>query len=189
MTKLANPPVPSRAKYKSSHVWARASRLKLLRTDTDGFFDDTRGLCELESGVNYFVLQLERLGAVTLYTCEGHPNGFYILFHTAHASANLVHDIAGAGFISVGVSDKPGTYRLNFHAHTSFKDEADRDETFRWAAKCWEKKLGRLVLPLGPEHTWRQDRIDRDHWMLLTDPKDAVLITPDRPLVLPRIVA
>jgi hypothetical protein len=34
---------------------------------------------ELEPGVKFFVLMLEKLGCKTYASCEGHPNGFYIL--------------------------------------------------------------------------------------------------------------
>ena len=34
----------------------------------------------LEPGVNYFVKKLEALGAKVLFSCEGHPKGFSVVF-------------------------------------------------------------------------------------------------------------
>ena len=51
--------------------------LPLLRPDTN--YDGSR-LVELEPGVRIFVLTLEAVGATSVMSCEGHPDGFYIGF-------------------------------------------------------------------------------------------------------------
>jgi len=42
--------------------------------------------CTLDKEVNYFVLQLERVGGVTHFSCGGHPNGFYLVFDLPNPS-------------------------------------------------------------------------------------------------------
>jgi hypothetical protein len=46
-----------------------------------------RGHYDLEAGVKFFVLMLEKLGAVTEFSCEGHPHGFYITFEAPYELA------------------------------------------------------------------------------------------------------
>ena len=55
---------------------------------------------ELDRGVNFFVLALETLGAATGYSCEGHPKGFYITFHSDY---NTALTIAGWGYFQVEI--------------------------------------------------------------------------------------
>lgn len=49
----------------------------------------------LDAGVLPFVQVLEQLGCRTLLSCEGHPNGFFIVFD---APATLAHQIRDCGF-------------------------------------------------------------------------------------------
>jgi hypothetical protein len=49
--------------------------LKLRRGNSQ-----TNGLSVLEPKVIYFVLQLEKIGCTPLFSCEGHPHNFYIVF-------------------------------------------------------------------------------------------------------------
>lgn|SRR5581483_4447915 len=56
----------------SPNPWDAARKIKVLRC-APGY-----PLADLEPGVKFFVLMLERLGAQTLYSCEGHPRGFYV---------------------------------------------------------------------------------------------------------------
>lgn len=70
------------------NAWDTACKLTLHRRDPDG-----RGLVPLEPGVNYFVLALERMGARTRYSCEGHPSGFYVMFHSSAKVARQVSEL------------------------------------------------------------------------------------------------
>ena len=52
-----------------------------------------RGGETLEPGVNFFVLALEYLGAETLFSCEGHPKGFYIQFRSSYDTALKINSL------------------------------------------------------------------------------------------------
>ena len=54
--------------------WEAARALQVIRGNS------TLPPRPIDPGVNFFVLMLEQLGARTIDTCEGHPDGFYIVF-------------------------------------------------------------------------------------------------------------
>lgn len=67
------------------HPWDRARHRLLKRRNVL-----SQKLQSLDRGVNYFVLQLERMGIRTEWSCEGHPAGFYI-----SAMAANIRDASG----------------------------------------------------------------------------------------------
>ena len=101
----------------------------------------------LEPGVKYFVLALEQLGCETVWSCEGHPNGFYITFcgpmlvaHTLSALGVFNVEIFSAGY-------RLGLERLELEAHrrgAKWTDRA-RKHALRQAAAAWEAELGKRV--------------------------------------------
>lgn len=115
-------------------AWDRARKRLLKRKSPDG------ELVSLERGVNYFVESLERLGARTLYSCEGHPDGFYILFEAAYPVALLLQS---AGFFSVEIE---GVNRWSIRKRYQAASVRDHYRTLRWASKAWEKRISDIGL-------------------------------------------
>jgi hypothetical protein len=95
--------------------------------------------CVLERGVNYFVLALEALGATTLWSCEGHPTGFYIMFHADYRTAL---NIARAGYFNVELDSRMNCFALRLYERMSksgkFTDRT-RCNRLRAAALAWER--------------------------------------------------
>ena len=126
--------------------WDRAKELVLSRQSTYALMTGDVEYIELEPGVNFFVLALEHLGAITRFSCEGHPYFFYISFV---ASEQLAREIAKAGFFSVEVAkQEPGLYIIRANAPRLSKTDngqyvveswcADENETvLRFAAQAW----------------------------------------------------
>ncbi len=54
----------------------------------------------IDKGVNFFVLALEDMGARPWYSCEGHPDGFYIVFE---ADETMARRVESCGFFDVEV--------------------------------------------------------------------------------------
>jgi hypothetical protein len=50
--------------------WKEAKQINLYRKSPCGLYP----LDKIDTGVNYFVLALEKLGCETFYSCEGHFN-------------------------------------------------------------------------------------------------------------------
>ncbi len=117
-----------RGKHTTSNVWDDAADLNVWR-----------GGEKLDPGVNYFVLMLDQMGLPTSYSCEGHPDGFYITFHGPYQAALDIHAV---GFFSVQVESEE-YWSLRRHIVHTPKETLD---AFRWAAKAWEEQLGPLDL-------------------------------------------
>lgn len=110
-------------------IWDRARKLKLHRVSPCRIYNEV-----IDQGVNYFVLMLEQLGAVTHYSCEGHPNGFYVLFEAPQEIAVKIH---ACGYFTVELEGE-NTWSIR----KQFEDDKQRRQVLRWAAEAWEKKLG-----------------------------------------------
>ena len=110
------------------NVWDHAADLDVWR---DGE--------KLDPGVNYFVLMLDQLGLPTSFSCEGHPDNFYVTFRGSYEEAL---EIKQAGYFSVEIE---GEDYWSIRRHTSFADAPkERLDAFRWAAEAWEKRFGPL---------------------------------------------
>jgi hypothetical protein len=123
----------SRAGSRLTHVWDAACKLDVIRTSPCGVY----GPEPLEKGVNYFVLMLEQLGAKPHYSCEGHPNNFYVLFE---APLRIAEAIAECGFFTVELEGK----KLWSIRTRALKDDNERVKLLRWAAEQWNERLGPL---------------------------------------------
>ena len=118
------------------HPWDRERRRVLTRLNP---FKKPQ---KLDRDVNYFVLQMERLGCKTIWSCGGHPDDFYIVFRAPYPVA---FKVALCGYLRVGVD----FYRNQFYLSRNFKTSEHRPNTpkpkfLRWAAVAWEKYLGPL---------------------------------------------
>ena len=130
-------------KGKKENPWDAAQRPVLLRHD-----GETGTEVPLEPGVNFFVLMLEQLGATTRFSCEGHPDGFYVMFD---CSPELVRSITRAGFFTVEVGDGEADYTMRvsehlFERYVGTWDEKARKELLRLAAVRWVERFGPLSI-------------------------------------------
>ena len=132
--KLALEPAPA----DPEHPWDRAASVTLTRHNAASSIYSG---VPIDRGVNYFLLQIERLGGSTTFSCEGHPAGFYLIFS---CNAALAEMIAGLGFMSVQIAGQ-GQYRLEI---STVRTEGDRVRVLRWAAQAWEKAFGPLDFDL-----------------------------------------
>lgn len=115
-------------------TWKQAAKLKLLRVSPL-----TGQLEELERGVNFFVLMLEKLGGKTQFSCEGHPNGFYVLFT---GSYTLAKRIKACGFFTVEIEgDNRWSIRMNYPII-----ETQYHYVLTWAAESWNRAFGAITV-------------------------------------------
>lgn len=120
---------------KPLHIWDHVSQFHVLRRPPyHPFFQIER----IDPGANYFVLMLEQLGAMPQFSCEGHPNGFYVLFQ---APVALALKIKQCGYFSVELEGK-NTWSIR--TRIGLEDDRERKQLLRWAAQAWEEKLGPL---------------------------------------------
>lgn len=116
--------------YTEKNVWDKAAAIKIYR-----------GGELLDPGVNYFVLMLDQLGLPTQYSCEGHPDGFYITFNASYEQALELKKI---GYFSVEIEDEDyWSLRQHFRNKDAPREKVDG---MRWATEAWEKLLGPLHL-------------------------------------------
>jgi hypothetical protein len=127
--------VAKQAKENKVHPWDRARRRKIKRRGNNSSQWPEQ---VIDRGANYFVLQLERLGARTLFSCEGHHQDFYITFESPYVVAWRVQQ---AGYFTVEISN---ISRWVMRANYTVKSLRDRNETLRMAANAWEKAFGPL---------------------------------------------
>ena len=91
--------------------WARAAQTRCIRKNTFGDFDI------IEPGAVWFVEWLERNGAQTIFSCEGHPEDFHVVFR---GSYDLAHAMAAVEHLVVSV------FRSELHQETGqWKIELD----------------------------------------------------------------
>jgi hypothetical protein len=115
--------------------WDRARSRVLIRPN--GYPEHP--LEKLDRGVNYFVEKLESLNIKTEWSCEGHPNGFYIVFWS---SLSWALNIGACGFFSVELEGAVnGCAKWSLRINRPFKTEAEKRQCLRWAAAAWEAKL------------------------------------------------
>lgn len=119
-------------KQQKTRVWDAACKLVLSRTSPCGIYCG-----QIDPGVNYFVLMLEQLGARTHYSCEGHPNSFYVMFE---APMRLAEKIRACGYFVVELEGhNKWSIRINGQI-----EERIRKDVLRNAADSWEARLGPL---------------------------------------------
>lgn len=135
------------------HIWDQTCLLVVERSSPCGIY-----VGPIDKGVNYFVLMLEQLGARPSYSCEGHPNGFYVSFK---AATKVAERIANCGYLCVEL-ERNKTWILRTkerHCTTcGFKSNEERVRLLKWAAEAWEKHLGPLILSPQMVKTIRRAR-------------------------------
>lgn len=118
---------------RGDHPWDKARRHLLKRRN-----ELSRDLQPLDRGVNYFVLQLERMGIRTEWSCEGHPAGFYITFHATYEQALR---IKSHGYFSIEVE---GLHYWSMRFSRPHKSTRKRNFSLRLAAVAWEQAFSPL---------------------------------------------
>jgi hypothetical protein len=124
--------------------WRQAMHLRVERNSPPRYPQ----LQDLEPGVKFFVLMLEQLGCSTLFSCEGHPRGFYIVFTTT--SDYLVRELVRCGYFMVEVRQEPWQYRLSLDWQEAHGLEGRRwsqrakNRLLHQAANAWTQHFGRL---------------------------------------------
>jgi len=127
---------------KVENPWDAARRQLLIRHDAETGED-----VPLERGVNFFVLMLEQLGATTHFSCEGHPEAFYVVFES---SPELARAITHAGSFTVEIWDGEANYALRISEHLFAQylgpwTNQTREEHLRHAAENWVERFGPLI--------------------------------------------
>jgi hypothetical protein len=130
-----------RGAMRKLHPWDAAQSTVLIRHDAETVQDT-----QLEPGVNFFVLMLEQLGATTRFSCEGHPDGFYVVFES---SPELARSIAHAGFFTVEIWEGEADYAMRISEHLFERyvgpwNDPARKEHLRLAAARWVERFGSL---------------------------------------------
>lgn len=118
-----------------------------------------RGGGVLEPDVNYFIQKLESLGVKTLFSCAGHPYGFYIVFKSTY---NMARRILGCGFFEVelercgggscfsiriadrclhDIVDGPGDSFSIAKETSGAHAAANKRKILSYASEAWEQKL------------------------------------------------
>ncbi len=109
----------------------------------------------LEFGVNYFILKLESLGLKTMWSCEGHPSGFYIVFKAPYKIAREISyaSIGCCAELSISNTLKPGGHKnpnnrkswrdgcWNLHLMPHGNSFECRNMILRELSINWEKQL------------------------------------------------
>lgn len=100
------------------------------------------------------MLMLEQLGATTHYSCEGHPNSFYVEFKAPMA---LAERIVKCGYLIVELE---GNNLWSLRINRSI-DELERQEVLRGAAAAWDRFLGPLECLARPTKARTKHRSKR----------------------------
>jgi hypothetical protein len=110
---------------KPASPWDAACRRRLVRRDAQGY------LSVIEPGVVWFVEWLERQGAQTIYSCEGHPGNFHVTFRARYG---LAHRLAGVRCATVEAFRSgafPQRNQWQLRLDRAPKDRDDRDTLLR----------------------------------------------------------
>jgi len=120
-----------------ANPWDAAKKFKVFRSG--GGYPPA----DLEPGVKFFVLMLEQLGATTLYSCEGHPQGFYVMFKCPYETALRV---SKCGFFTVEVCG-PERWMMRVSERQRVHSQKRKFQLLRRAAMHWQHELGKLKVP------------------------------------------
>jgi hypothetical protein len=125
---------------KPKSPWDAARRQPLIR----GNHEDEPA--PLDPGVRFFVRMLEKLGCRTEWSCEGHPNGFHVVFH---GPERVAREIVAAGVFAVRLWHHGG-WKITIDAeglaivrHQPWTD-LHRRKTLRLASELWVDHFGEL---------------------------------------------
>lgn len=129
------------------YPWDTAAKVKLTRILTGcrlGERDPVKYFTP-EPGVNFFLLKLEEMGCVPLYSCEGHPDGFQIMFTGDYNVAYAIHEI---GFLQVSLWWHRNVFIMKVPKTVTHGSDRIRREVLRFASVGWERAFGALQQPI-----------------------------------------
>ena len=90
---------------------------------------------------------LEALGAQTEFSCEGHPDGFYIVFY---APISLAQSLVYCGFFRVELEGRTnGTgdiYRWSVRLGSHMATESEKEKVLNWAAEAWARFFNKVTI-------------------------------------------
>lgn len=122
-----------------SKLWDTWRKRTVRRSDTL-----TGKKITIEPGAAYFVEALERLGARTEYSCEGHPKGFYVSFRGPY---KLAIKVAAAGFFTVELL-RNGRWKISLGGNEQSIEGGGaifsrkiRNDILRMATEAWQREL------------------------------------------------
>jgi hypothetical protein len=118
-----------RGHYTKRNVWDDAADLEVIR-----------GGERIDPGVNYFVLMLDQMGLQTHFSCEGHPDEFYVAFTASYEQALRV---TSAGYFTVEIEGS-NYWSMRWRQKGDGNPETSRVDALRWAAEAWQGILGPL---------------------------------------------
>jgi len=125
--------------------WDMAKRLKVCRkphlTNEKQRRHCSYKFGELERGVNYFILQLEKMGVKTAYSCEGHPHGFYVSFYSPY---DIARKVSSVGFFSVQLMGDKNHFAIYLNNNDIDITERQKRRILRMASRRWDDVFGKL---------------------------------------------
>lgn len=132
--------------------WDLACRLDVARESPSEIFGEKIGpiykMGQLEPGIKFFILALEELGAVTKYSCEGHPLNAYVSFDATERLAKQIHMTstfhvkAFSNAVTVGSVIECAMYALNPDSDRMSYTEETRVQFLRESAQRWMEFFG-----------------------------------------------
>lgn len=139
--------------------WDRACKLKLSRKEspTRKFSKYVRSTYSImDPGVNFFILMLEQMGQKTCFSCEGHPDGFYIVFISSDKLARKISEITPWCKVELNEGYRRYILRMSplswiYNRVISIEQLPSnpyniKEALLRGAANYWEEEFGKLVL-------------------------------------------
>jgi hypothetical protein len=118
----------------------------------------------LEPGVKFFVLELEKRRCRTVWSCEGHPHGFHVMFRgpLVVARAIVLCSVFDVGLAPPYVVNGTNGYDVNLSSWENRAaywpgrkpwDDEQRVSFLREAAAAWVDKLDSTIRDLREEAT------------------------------------
>jgi hypothetical protein len=96
-------------------------------------------IMELERGVTYFIEKIEKLGGETLYSCEGHPGNFYIMFDLPYETTLKLANHCTFSVIEVCYNFKHHNVKNRWVLRLMPHADKVKDALLRTLAIEWEK--------------------------------------------------
>jgi len=118
--------------------WKEAKQINLYRKSPCGLYP----LDKIDTGVNYFVLALEKLGCETLYSCEGHFDKknyipqLYVTFSCQKSTVKFLKQMLFDIFVLEHDCANEHTLRINFD------NNKDKIKKLIYLSNQWNKLLG-----------------------------------------------
>jgi hypothetical protein len=132
-------PAKLKGKHTKPNVWDRYRKPILIRTPGAPGAPFQSPDEKLDPGVNIFVLILEQMGLTTRFSCEGHPDGFYISFKSNYKTAIRIRQ---AGYFTVEIEGK-NFWSIRVHERFDRKNnKREHVDRLRWAAAAWVERFG-----------------------------------------------